>query len=136
MGSQNTLSFTKTRLPPDMRERWAALFGAIQRQESALSRYSRRLVTAAEKRAFGAFLRVHWNPLYTSVTTVGPTIRTDGDAHETMGFVMSMISSFLRAREMAQQAGYSLSEFVVADNAWLDLAYPERLPVAPPPHRW
>lgn len=134
MGSP--LNFTKTRLPPDLRERWAALFEAIQRQESALSRYSKRLVTETEKRAFGAFLRVHWDPLYTSISTVGPAIRTDGDAHDTMGFVMSMISSFLRAREVAGQTGYPLSDFVVADNGWLDLAYPNRLPVTPPPHRW
>lgn len=131
MGSPRTPNthnlVTKIRLPVDLRARWTALFEAIQRQESALSRYSRRLVNAPDRRAFGAFLRLHWDPLYTAVTTVGPAIRTDGDASDTMSYVMSMISAFLRAREVAGKTGYPLADFVVADNAWLDIAYPSPL---------
>ncbi len=128
MGS-NTFSFTKTKLPPDFRQRWTALFEAIQRQESALSLYSRQLGTPAEQRAFGEFLRVHWDPLYRSVSTVGPSIRTDGDAHETKSYVMLMISTFMRARDVAGKVGYPIADFVTADNGWLELAYPT--PVTP-----
>lgn len=121
-------------IPVDFRSRWTALYNAVVRQESVLSRFSKRLVTPAEHKLFKEYILTYWDRLYSTVFLTGPYILhpdTASDQRAVLDFVIGIISKFMRAKTEAESRGIPWAELAADDNGWIHLAYPPGTHFAP-----
>lgn len=114
--------------PADFQQRWQAFYAAVMRQESAFSRFGRRLVTPRDQRAFKSFLRTHWDPVLTPVTTTGISIRVSRAfslQQEMLEYVRKLIAMFWRARSEAEANRIPVGDLLPVDESWIALVYPQ-----------